>query len=90
MKHVEGERGDVQRRTLCSTPPGMRQMSPGPSTRVTPPIVNSSRPFEQDPHLLVRMRMLGDDGMGLEADDREHQVLPGGRPNLDARKDHVP
>ena len=42
--------------------------------------------LEQHAHLLVGMRMLLDDGAGLEADNREHEVLAGRGEYLNTRK----
>ena len=47
-------------------------------------------PFEEHPHLFVRMGVVGDGGTRLEADDREHHAAPRGGPDLDAREDLVP
>ena len=46
--------------------------------------------LQQDPHLFVRMGMIEHDGFGFQMDDRQHQVLAGGRADLDTGKDQVP
>src|SRR5271166_6110998 len=39
---------------------------------------------DHDSHLLVRMGMIGNDGIGLEVHDREHDAAPGRGANLDS------
>ena len=46
--------------------------------------------LKQHAHLLVRMRVLEDDGLGLQVHDREHHVFARDRLDLHAWKVHVP
>ena len=89
MEHVECQHRLIQRTHAVQHAAGDAQMSPGPSRRVTPPIVNSTRPSSRIPICSCGCECSGTTESGLEADNREHQVLAGGREDLDARKDHV-
>src|SRR5262245_58057741 len=90
VEDVERLGGVIQGADGVDDPAGDTPHVAGPEPSRDAPHGEFESPLEQDPHLLVRMGVFGDDGSGLEADDREHQVLAGGRADLDAREDLVP
>ena len=61
----------------------MRTLSPGPTSRSSPPTTKRSLPDEHGGDLLVRMLVLGDDGTGAEGDLREGHRLAVQHPAAD-------
>jgi hypothetical protein len=71
---------DAPVRTPWATPPGVSQKSPARTAILDA----DALPFQKDSPLLLGMAVDGAAGVRLDADHREHGVLPGEDPRPDA------
>ena len=61
--------------TECGTCARIRHVAPGPSSRVSSPIVKRDGSLEEEAYLLVHVRVLGDDGVRFELEQAEGNPL---------------
>ena len=71
----------------CGTPPGMRQMPPGPRLLRLVAERERDRALEHEAQLLIRMLVLRHDRAGVELDDGQGQLLAADDAPVDAVED---
>ena len=89
MEYVEGDGGMIEGSDAMDDPAGDSPHIAGSEESREASHGELELTLEQVAHLFVGMGMVGDHRPRLEADDRQHHALAGGRSDLDAGEDDV-